>query len=285
MLPHYSALKVAEQFRVLEGIAPGRIDLGVGRAPGSDRITALALNPDERASESFPRQVLDLMHWVRAQPLEEEHPFARIIAHPRGATMPEIWILGSSDYGAQLAAHFGLPYAYAYFFSDGRGVEEALRLYRENYRPSARHPRPVGDDLHLGAGGGHGEEARRLLNRASTGGSASKRASASRWCRRKRPAASYTPAELERIDALRRKAFVGTGEQVAQRLRDEAGASRSTNWSSSPGPSTRWPGSVPTVARQRVCPCAAIGVGRRYGAATCANPRRLIRYIAYRHIL
>src|SRR5258708_1503232 len=142
MLPHYSALKVAEQFRVLEGIAPGRIDLVVGRAPGSDRITALALNPDERSSEHFPRQVLDLMHWVSGAPLEEDHPFARIVAHPRGPTAPEMWILGSSDYGAQLAAHFGLPYAFAYFFSDGKGCEDALRLYRENFRPSLQCPRP-----------------------------------------------------------------------------------------------------------------------------------------------
>src|SRR5580765_4102539 len=70
MLPHYSALKVAEQFRVLEGIAPGRIDLGVGRAPGSDRLTAYALNPHSNAADEFPRQVLDLMHWVAGEPLE-----------------------------------------------------------------------------------------------------------------------------------------------------------------------------------------------------------------------
>ena len=91
MLPHYSALKVAEQFRVLEAIAPGRIDLGVGRAPGSDGLTAHA---------------------------------------------PELWVLGSSNYGAQLAAHLGLPYAYAYFFVDGAGADEALALYRRQYKPS-----------------------------------------------------------------------------------------------------------------------------------------------------
>src|SRR2546423_7702999 len=126
MLPHYSALKVAEQFRVLEAIAPGRIDLGVGRAPGSDRLTAHALNPDPGAAERFPQQIVELSAWLAAAPLPEGHPFAPIVAHPRGSTLPELWILGSSDYGAQLAAHFGLPYAYAYFFSDGRGVEQAL---------------------------------------------------------------------------------------------------------------------------------------------------------------
>src|SRR4249920_4262441 len=142
MLPHYAALKVAEQFRVLEGIAPGRIDLGVGRAPGSDRLTAFALNPHANAADEFPRQVHELMAWVSGTPLADDHPFHAIAAHPQGPTSPELWILGSSDYGARLAAHFGLPYAFAYFFSDGRGVEQALDLYRRNYRPSPRHPKP-----------------------------------------------------------------------------------------------------------------------------------------------
>ena len=137
MLPHYSALKVAEQFRVLEALAPGRIDLGVGRAPGGDMRTALALNPNAAlAAEDFPAQVRDLQAWTSGG----RH--AGITAHPRGPHAPEIWILGSSDYGAQLAAHFGLPYAFAYFFTDGVGAEQAFALYRERYRPSERHPEP-----------------------------------------------------------------------------------------------------------------------------------------------
>ncbi|MBV9891531.1 MAG: LLM class flavin-dependent oxidoreductase [Rhizobacter sp.] len=137
MLPHYSALKVAEQFRVLEALAPGRIDLGVGRAPGGDMRTALALNPNAAlAAEEFPAQVRDLQAWTSVG----RH--AGITAHPLGAHAPEIWILGSSDYGAQLAAHFGLPYAFAYFFTDGVGAEQALALYRDRYQPSERHPAP-----------------------------------------------------------------------------------------------------------------------------------------------
>src|ERR1700729_3646385 len=142
MLPHYSALKVAEQFRVLDAIAPGRIDLGVGRAPGSDGLTAHALNPHSNAAEEFPRQVQELQHWVSGSALPAGHPYRNIMALPSGTTSPQLWILGSSDYGAQLAAHFGLPYAYAYFFTEGAGVEEALNLYRRNYRPTERHPRP-----------------------------------------------------------------------------------------------------------------------------------------------
>src|SRR4249920_1606510 len=100
MLPHYSSLKVAEQFRVLEAIAPGRIDLGLGRAPGSDGRTAFALNPlaDERPAH-FPADVRDLIAWVSGSPLPDGHPFAAVRAYPAGDTSPEIWMLGSSDYG------------------------------------------------------------------------------------------------------------------------------------------------------------------------------------------
>ena len=137
MLPHYAALKVAEQFRVLEALAPGRIDLGVGRAPGADMRTAQLLNPDAyRAAENFPQQIRDLQWWTAG---EAHHG---VVAHPRGPHLPQVWVLGSSDYGAQLAAHFGLPYAFAYFFTDGQGCEQALELYRTLYKPSERHPVP-----------------------------------------------------------------------------------------------------------------------------------------------
>ena len=109
---------------MLEAIAPGRIDLGVGRAPGSDGLTARALNPYANVDE-FPRQVQELQHWVSGIALPEGHPYRGITAHPKGSTSPQLWILGSSAYGAQLAAHFGLPYAFAYFFTDGAGADEA----------------------------------------------------------------------------------------------------------------------------------------------------------------
>ena len=143
MLPHYSSLKVAEQFRVLEAIAPGRIDLGLGRAPGSDGRTAFALNPlAETAAEHFPAQVRDLLHWLAGEKLVEGHPFRDIRAQPGGPSIPEVWILGSSDYGAQVAAYFGLPFCFAHFITDGRAVEPAMAVYRENYRPSERWPTP-----------------------------------------------------------------------------------------------------------------------------------------------
>lgn len=144
MLPHYSPLKVAEQFRVLDAIAPGRIDLGLGRAPGSDGKTAYALNPNAgTAADQFPSSVSDLMAWVSGQDLGEGHPFGAIRAFPQGTTNPDPWMLGTSDYGAQVAAHFGIPYCFAHFITDGRGVARAFDLYRENYQPSVAFPEPI----------------------------------------------------------------------------------------------------------------------------------------------
>jgi luciferase family oxidoreductase group 1 len=220
MLPHYSALKVAEQFRVLEAIAPGRIDLGVGRAPGSDRLTAFALNPYENAAEEFPRQVVDLRAWVCGEPLDEGHPFAAIKAHPQGPTCPQMWILGSSDYGAQLAALFGLPYAFAYFFSEGRGAEEALALYRRNYRPSARHPTPNATICVWALAADTEAQARWLLKtrehwRAGFERGERKQLVTPEFADRY----PYADSERATIDALRRKAIAGTAEQVAAQLR------------------------------------------------------------------
>ena len=142
MLPHYAPLKVAEQFRVLDALAPGRIDLGVGRAPGSDGRTAQLLNADRHASDNFPQQVMELQAWVTGQPLPAGHPGYKVFAYPAADTSPDVWMLGSSDYGAQLAAHLGLPYAFAWFITDGQGAEHALRLYRETFRPSERLAKP-----------------------------------------------------------------------------------------------------------------------------------------------
>jgi len=224
MLPHYSALKVAEQFRVLDAIAPGRIDLGVGRAPGSDRLTAFALNPEAAsAADHFPQQVVDLDRWVGGDPLADDHPFKAIAAHPRGPTRPQLWILGSSDYGAQLAAHFGLPYAYAYFFSEGRGVEQALSLYRRNFRPSARFPKPLATVCIWALAADSEAEARRLASTREYWRIGFEKGLRSPLVSPEVATAHvYTPADHERIEEMRRKAFVGTASSVAERLQTEA---------------------------------------------------------------
>lgn len=144
MLPHYAPLKVAEQFRVLESLAPGRIDLGLGRAPGGDGRTAYALNPNANEdAEHFPTNVRDLMAWVSGEPLMDGHPFSGVLAYPEVDTAPEIWMLGTSHYGASVAAHFGIPYCFAHFITDGEGVAQTLKLYRDNYQPSAQYPDPI----------------------------------------------------------------------------------------------------------------------------------------------
>lgn len=223
MLPHYSALKVAEQFRVLEAIAPGRIDLGLGRAPGSDRLTALALNPYANAAEEFPQQVRELMYWIGNTPLPQGHPFRAIRAHPTGATKPEIWVLGSSDYGAQLAAHFGLPYAFAYFFTGGRGVEEALHLYRSNYRPSTDFPEPKATICVWALAADTDAEARRLFHTREHWRVGREQGLHKPLMAPDAVAAHpYTEAERVIVDKLRAKAIVGTADSVATRLRELA---------------------------------------------------------------
>jgi luciferase family oxidoreductase group 1 len=224
MLPHYSALKVAEQFRVLEAIAPGRIDLGIGRAPGSDQLTAHALNPNsQNVLDQFPQQVEELQHWVSGTPLPEGHPFRRVVAHPTGPSGPDMWILGSSDYGAQLAAYLGLPYAFAYFFSEGFGVEQALDLYRKNYRPSAKNPKPIATICVWALAADTEEEA---LHQFRT----RERSSIDREYGIRLPLISpeeaaarpYSAAEVVIAEKLRRKAVVGSAEQVAARLKELA---------------------------------------------------------------
>ncbi len=224
MLPHYSPLKVAEQFRVLEAIAPGRIDMGLGRAPGSDGLTALALNPSaDQRPQQFPSDVIDLMAWVEGRPLRDQHPFRRIKAAPQGDTFPETWMLGSSDYGAQVAAHLGLPYAFAWFFTDGLGGEEAIRLYQSTYQPSPRHPKPhaalcvwaLAAETEAEAHHHFQSRARfRLLrDRGIFGAIESPEVAA---------AYPYSDAERARMVDTRNRNFVGTGPDVAARIRELA---------------------------------------------------------------
>ena len=215
MLPHYSALKVAEQFRVLEALAPGRIDLGVGRAPGGDMRTARALNPNAHAAaDAFPEQVRDLQAWTSLP----EHQ--GIAAHPRGPHAPEIWILGSSNYGAQLAAHFGLPYAYAYFFVDGQGVEEALALYRRLYRASERHPEPRATICVWAlAADTHDEAMHHALGRERWRVDRLRGAIGPLQAPDVIAARGFTAEEWPTIETMRRKAFVGTAAEVGLQLR------------------------------------------------------------------
>ena len=144
MLSHYSAFKVAENFRMLESLYPGRIDLGIGRAPGSDQGTALALSYPKHPAEihHFPRQVTDLLGHLAGN-LEPDHMFAGVQAGPGESTVPDVWLLGSRYESAFMAAQLGLPFAYAHFF--GLGVEEGPAIvegYRKNFQASEHLAEP-----------------------------------------------------------------------------------------------------------------------------------------------
>ena len=219
MLPHYASLKVAEQFRVLDALAPGRIDLGVGRAPGSDGKTAQLLNPDRYASENFPQQVMELQAWVKGHPLPVGHPGHGVFAYPQSATAPDVWMLGSSDYGAQLAAHLGLPYAFAWFITDGQGAEQALQMYRETFRPNAQLDKPHATLCLWALAADTDEEAWHLFK------------SRARWRMDRNMGRigpmlppdqadrDYSVAEQMALDALKSNALVGSVSTVGAKLR------------------------------------------------------------------
>jgi luciferase family oxidoreductase group 1 len=228
MLPHYAPLKVAEQFRVLDALAPGRIDLGVGRAPGSDFRTAQLLNPDSNASAYFPQQVQALRAWVEegngGEGLPPGHAGHGVHAFPYGPTAPSLWMLGSSDYGAELAAHLGLPYAFAYFITEGQGCAHALAVYRSGFRPSAALKEPQATLCVWALAADTEAEARHLFQ-------SRERFRMDRNTGRLGPllppeeaARPYSPAEHLQLDALRANALVGSGAQVADGLRKLAAA-------------------------------------------------------------
>ncbi|MGV2884074.1 LLM class flavin-dependent oxidoreductase [Paenibacillus taichungensis] len=141
MLPHYSAYKVAENFRLLEALHPGRIDLGIGRAPGGMPIASRALNEGKSSNvQFFPQQIADLGGYFHEE-LPEDHRFASLVAGPSVPTVPEVWLLGSSSEGARIAAAQGTAYAFAQFFGTPGG-EEAMKHYRRHFKPSVLNDKP-----------------------------------------------------------------------------------------------------------------------------------------------
>jgi luciferase family oxidoreductase group 1 len=231
MLTHYSPLKVAEQFRMLDVLTPGRIDLGLGRAPGSDQLTARALQSGPQAwpIDAFPSQVVLLRQFLDdaagREPLPDDHPYKHIHAMPRANTPgPQMWMLGSGVHGAVYAAELGLPFCHAYFIST-EGSEDAVKEYRERFKPSAACPVPR---VSMGVAALVGEtedEARRLA------------ASRNLWVVRLlsgRPipfpspeealAQPLTPQEEKLLATVSKRSIVGTGAQVKARLTELADA-------------------------------------------------------------
>jgi luciferase family oxidoreductase group 1 len=142
MLPNHAPLVVAERFKMLEALFPGRIDLGLGRAPGTDGVTAHALRQrfEGRAGDDFLERLQELMLWETRE-FPEGHPYNNVIAMPDDAPLPPIWLLGSSDYSAQLSAQVGMGFAFAHHFASFDAVT-ALTHYRQHFRPSRWRDKP-----------------------------------------------------------------------------------------------------------------------------------------------
>ena len=209
MLPNHSPLVIAEQFGTLESLYPGRIDLGLGRAPGSDQRTAQALRRDLQSdSDRFPQDVIELMDFMSKEPRQS------VLAVPgRGLEVP-IWILGSSTFGAQLAAHLGLPYAFASHFAPQQ-MMQAIQIYRETFKPSAQLAKPY---VMLGFNVFAAETQAEAEFRASSWQQAFVNLRSGRPGRLPPPIEGYRekvgPAERSLLDSVLSCSAVGTREKV-----------------------------------------------------------------------
>jgi luciferase family oxidoreductase group 1 len=142
MLPNHSPLKVAESFRLLEALYPGRVDLGIGRAPGTDMMTALALRRSKEAlnGEDFPQALGELIGFANGT-FPAGHPFRNVNAYPNDVPLPPVWLLGSSGFSSQLAAELGMGFAFAHHIN-GAAAVPAMSIYREYFKASEEFPKP-----------------------------------------------------------------------------------------------------------------------------------------------
>jgi luciferase family oxidoreductase group 1 len=215
MLPNHAPLVVAEQFGTLEALHPGRIDLGIGRAPGTDQLTALALRRtmEGLSAEAFPQELEDLIGFF-----EGDDPRARIMAMPGRGDMPAIWLLGSSGFSAQLAGLLGLPFSFAHHFSAVNTVP-ALALYRQQFRPSRWLERPYAM-VAVSAVCADTDERAQWLSGPAALSFLQLRAGAPQPLASPAEAAAYPYTERERQFARERSAgqAVGSPETVSQQL-------------------------------------------------------------------
>jgi luciferase family oxidoreductase group 1 len=215
MLPNHAPLVIAEQFGTLEALHPGRIDLGLGRAPGTDQLTARALRRDWSSADEFPQDVLELQAL-----LGPVQPGQKIVAVPGAGSNVPLWILGSSLYGAQLAAMLGLPYAFASHFAPD-ALLQALETYRAKFKPSAQLDKPYAmAGIHVVAADTDAE-ARRLFT--------SVQQQFTNMVRNRRGKVQppiddidtyWTPQEKVQASHMLRYALVGSPETIAQGLKD-----------------------------------------------------------------
>jgi luciferase family oxidoreductase group 1 len=227
MLPNHAPLKVAENFRVLEALHPGRIDLGIGRAPGTDPVTALALRRSKAAlgADDFTEQLAELFAFASAG-FPADHPFRSVQAVPTDTELPPVWLLGSSDYSAQVSAALGLGFAFAHHINP-QGAEMATRLYQEQFQPSSElaEPRTIVATSVVCAD--TDERVEELVASMALA-----------WARMRSGhsgplpspqealAHAYTPTELALARTVRAQRIMGTPEKVRTQLEDLAGRTK-----------------------------------------------------------
>ena len=220
MLTNHAPLMVAERFKMLEALFPGRIDLGLGRAPGTDQVTAYALRRrlEVRQGDDFLERLQELVLW-ESRDFPENHPFRNIVAMPSDSPLPPIWLLGSSGYSAELAAMIGTGYAFAHHFSDYDGVA-AMLTYRKTFQPSGWRDTPYAIATVAAIIAETDAEANRLATSWDLN-----------WLRRRRGEAlpypspeeaaafAYSADERARVLAHRDRLFFGCADSVARQLR------------------------------------------------------------------
>lgn len=227
MLTNHAPLAVAERFKTLVALFPGRIDLGLGRAPGTDQMTAYALRRrlDERQGDDFLERLQELMAW-ESRAFPDGHPFSKIQAMPSDAPLPPVWLLGSSDYSAYLSGRMGLGYAFASHFSDHDAVEPML-AYRTAFEPVGEMAQPYSIIAVAAVIAESDEEAERLSLTYDLN-----------WLRRARgvlmplpspeEAAAHPWTEQERayVAQRRKRLFAGSPQTVVARLKEFADATK-----------------------------------------------------------
>ena len=220
MLTNHAPLMVAERFKMLEALFPGRIDMGLGRAPGTDQVTAYALRRrlETRQGDDFLERLQELVSW-ESRDFPDNHPFRNVFAMPSDAPLPPIWLLGSSGYSAELAAMIGTGYAFAHHFSDYDGVG-AMLTYRQNFKPSGWRETPYA----IAAVAAIVAETDAEANRLATSWDLN-------WLRRRRgeslpypspeeaAAFTYSADERARVQAHRDRLFFGDPDMVTRQLR------------------------------------------------------------------
>lgn len=225
MLPNHAPLTVAERFKVLEALFPGRIDLGIGRAPGTDQITSVALRrrQDIRDDDDFLERLQEML-LTESKGFPENHPFSKVRAMPSDVALPPIFLLGSSDYSAQLAASIGAGFSFAHHFAS-HDAAQAMRAYRDNFQPSKMLARPYAILAVAAMCADDAQEAERI---AATADLNIVRRAKGDYLPLESPDAAvsfpYTPIDRERIAHNRERLFVGTPDAVKARLEKLAGA-------------------------------------------------------------